>query len=77
MARLDGINKICVVGSSCLDCHDLGRNDQRPEFSVITKTFPDGPGALMCQNSGQWSRIKMTHLRLMRRKNLLNIHKSW
>ena len=32
-----------VVGSSCLDCNDLGQNDQRPEFSVISKTLPDRP----------------------------------
>ena len=51
MARLNGINCICVVGSSCLDCNDLAQNDQRPNFSVISKTFPDGPGALLCQNT--------------------------
>ena len=45
MARINGITCIC----SCLDCNDLARNDQRPKFSVISKTFPDLAGALMCE----------------------------
>ena len=49
VARLDGINQICVEMVLASNCNDLRRNDQGPKFSVISKNPHESAIKKLCQ----------------------------